>query len=162
MKQKGSIMRRLPVVTVALVSVLGLASGGLVSAATDDAPAQRPTRASNWPVGYWMGTDPLDGGDSRRGFRRNADGEISLAGRDSYVTLCGGTDRALFSFSDGVVAGPRMTSDKFVITCFNNGDAVTLRADYVLIDRGLMRETLTRIDGSPVTEIYFHKVSVPK
>lgn len=155
-------MRRLSVIAAVLVSALGFASGpALASADSSQAPAAA-TAKSHHPrafVGYWMGTDPRDGGDSRRGFTLNPDGTVSMAGRDSYVGLCGGGDLAYFSFSDGVVAGSRMTTDHFVVTCFNNGEVVTLHARYDLIGPGLMRETLTREDGTLESKIVFHRVS---
>ena len=57
--------------------------------------------------GYWMGVDPLDGGDSRRSLVRQPNGTYALAGRDSYLTLCDNTDRGFISFDDGVVVGRR-------------------------------------------------------
>ena len=51
-------------------------------------------------VGYWMGVDPLDGGDARRGITRNPDGTFSVIGRDTVFTLCDNTDRALITLHD--------------------------------------------------------------
>jgi hypothetical protein len=45
------------------------------------------------------------------------------------------------------------------LTCFNNGATVTLHARYDVIERNLIRETLTTTTGDPVTEILFHRVS---
>src|SRR5262245_8857394 len=55
--------------------------------------------------GYWMGVDPLDGGDSRRSLVRQQNGTYALAGRDSFLTLCDNTDRGFISFDDGVTVG---------------------------------------------------------
>ena len=110
--------------------------------------------------GYWMGVDPVDGGDSRRSLLSLASGKIAQAGRDSVLTLCDGTDRGFASFEDGEVVGRIvMHSNTLTIKCFNNGALVVLRARYELIGDGLMTEVTTRLDGSPVSTIVFHKVS---
>ena len=110
--------------------------------------------------GYWMGVDPLDGGDSRRSLVRQQNGTYALAGRDSFLTLCDNTDRGFISFDDGVVAGRGvMKTDNFKITCFNTDVIVPLKASYVLIDDNVMTEVTTAQDGTPVDTIIFHKVS---
>ena len=110
--------------------------------------------------GYWMGVDPLDGGDSRRSLVRQQNGTYALAGRDSILTLCDNTDRGLITFDDGVVVGRgEMRTDNLKLTCFNTGDVVLLKASYTLIDDSVMTEVLTAQDGSPVDTIIFHKVS---
>ena len=110
--------------------------------------------------GYWMGVDPLDGGDSRRSLVRQQNGTYALVGRDSYLTLCDNTDRGLITFDDGVVVERgEMRSDNLKITCFNTGAVVLLKASYVLIDDGMMAEVVTAQDGTPVDTIIFHKMS---
>jgi hypothetical protein len=92
-------MRRVFVAAVVLVAVV------LVVRAW----AAAPVKAFQ---GYWMGVDPVDGGDSRRGFLQLADGTFALAGRDSFLRLCDETDRGIVTFEDGTVVGHRvMTSD---------------------------------------------------
>src|SRR5215813_15067362 len=91
--------------------------------------------------GYWMGVDPLDGGDSRRSLVRQPNGTYALAGRDSFLTLCDNTDRAFISFDDGVLVGRGvMLTDNFNITCFNTGDVVPLKASYTLIYDNVINE----------------------
>jgi hypothetical protein len=143
-----------------VVGGVGLASVGLALADDGKSAGSNAanSRASRF-VGYWMGIDPVDGGDSRRGFTRNPDGTISMAGRDSYLSLCDGTDHGLASFSDGVVTGRVMTTNNLVLQCFNNDQTVTLRARFELLDANLIRETLTRPDGSQLPQIHFHRVS---
>jgi len=110
--------------------------------------------------GYWMGVDPLDGGDSRRSLVQQQDGTFAMAGRDSFLTLCDNTDRGFISFDDGVVVGRGvMKTDNLKITCFNTGDVVLLKASYTLIDDSVMTEVVTAQDGTPVDTIIFHKVS---
>jgi hypothetical protein len=107
-----------------------------------------------------MGVDPLDGGDSRRSLVRLEDGRFSLAGRDSFFSLCDGTDRAFIRFDDGVVIGRNvMQTDNLVIECFNTGTTVALNVRYELVGPGVMVEDTTRPDGTPVSRIVFHKVS---
>jgi hypothetical protein len=110
--------------------------------------------------GYWMGVDPLDGGDSRRGFVRQQNGTFALAGRDTFFTLCDNTDRGFIAFDDGVVVGRgTMETDNLKITCLNTGAVVLLKARYALIDDSVMVEVVTAQDGTPVDTIVFHKVS---
>jgi len=110
--------------------------------------------------GYWMGVDPLDGGDSRRGFVQQDDGTFAMAGRDSFLTLCDNSDRGIATFDDGVVVSRRvMTTDNLKLSCFGTGALVLLRARYELVSDTVMIETLTARDGSPVDRIVFHKVS---
>jgi hypothetical protein len=52
-----------------------------------------------------------------------------------------------------------MQSNTLTIKCFNNGATVVLHATYELVDDGLMLETATLADGSPVSTIVLHKVS---
>jgi hypothetical protein len=109
--------------------------------------------------GYWMGVDPLDGGDSRRSLVRQQNGTYALAGRDSYLTLCDNTDRGFIAFDDGVLVNRgEMSTDNFKITCFNTGAVVLLKARYVLIDDGVMAEVVTAQDGTAVDTIIFHRV----
>ena len=110
--------------------------------------------------GYWMGVDPLDGGDSRRSLVQQEDGTFVLEGRDSFLTLCDNSDYGIATFEDGVVVSHRvMTSDHLKLACFGNNGEVSLRARYELASDGVMIETLTAQDGSPVDRIVFHKVS---
>ena len=102
----------------------------------------------------------MDGGDSRRGLTLQANGTYALAGRDSVLTLCDGTDRGYASFNDGEVVGRKvMQSNTLTIECFNNQAMVLLHVRYELVDDGLMVEVTTRPDGSPVSTIVFHKLS---
>jgi hypothetical protein len=109
--------------------------------------------------GYWMGIDPLDGGDSRRSFVRQGDGTYALAGRDSFLTLCDQTDRGLITFTDGVAFGrDRMRSNTLTIRCFNTSSSVVLRARYRLLADDVMTEVTTTLEGNPVSTIVFHRV----
>lgn len=49
-----------------------------------------------------MGIDPVDGGDSRASIYKEEDGTYKLLRRDSYITLCGGTDLATLEASGTV------------------------------------------------------------
>jgi len=52
-----------------------------------------------------------------------------------------------------------MQSNTLIIKCFNNGATVQLHLRFELVERGLMIETATLPDGSPVSTIVLHKVS---
>lgn len=106
-----------------------------------------------------MGIDPLDGGDSRRGITRNGDGTFSLIGRDTVFTLCDGTDRAIVTDTDLARSGRALVSDNFVIKCTNTGSEVHLKVRYEVVDRNVVRETLTSQAGAAVDTILFHRVS---
>jgi hypothetical protein len=140
------------------VVVLGVVLGAPAWAQT---PAAQPQeRIKNGFQGYWMGVDPVDGGDSRRSLMQLPDGRFALAARDSVFSLCDGTDRAFASFDDGELIGRNaMQSNTLTIQCFNNGASVVLHVRYELLGDGLMLEHTTRPDGTPVSTIVFHKVS---
>ena len=96
-----------------------------------------------------MGVDPVDGGDSRRSLMELENGNFALAGRDSVLTLCDGTDRGFASFDDGAVVRRNvMESNALTIQCFNNAASVVLHVRYELIGNGLMLEHTTRPNGS--------------
>jgi hypothetical protein len=155
-------MRRRLVITVSVVLlVAGAGSVGLVADAANTPSGHKPLQGSSARqfAGYWMGIDPLDGGDSRRGITRNRDRTFSVIGRDTVFTLCDGTDRAVVTVGDAVVLGSALVSDNLVIRCINTGSTVTLKVRYDVIDRNIVRETVTTQGGDPVDEIIFHRVS---
>jgi hypothetical protein len=119
--------------------------------------AQPPSRTFQ---GYWMGVDPVDGGDARRSLMQLENGRFALAARDSVLTLCDGTDRGFASFDDGEMVGRHvLQSNTLTIACTNNGASVVLHVRYELLGNGLMIEHTTRPDGSLVSTIVFHRVS---
>jgi hypothetical protein len=152
---------RLAIIVSAVLLVVGGGSAVLVAQAANSSSGHKAAKASSARqfVGYWMGIDPLDGGDSRRGITRNDDRTFSVIGRDTVFTLCDGTDRAIVTVSDAVVAGSALVSDNLVINCTGNGSTVRLRVRYDVIDRNIVRETVTTQAGEPVDEIIFHRVS---
>jgi len=110
--------------------------------------------------GYWMGVDPIDGGDQRRSFVQQDDGTFSLAGRDSFLRLCDNSDRGLISFDDGIlIAKGIVATDDFKLTCFGTDTVVTLKARYELINDSLMIERLTTQEDAVVQNMFLHKVS---
>ena len=147
--------------------VLGLCAAALTAgalalvanaASTSGGSSARQLPAARQFVGYWMGIDPLDGGDSRRGITKKAGGFV-LIGRDTVFTLCDGTDRAIVTADDLTVTGTKLVSDDFVISCTNNNSTVRLKVRYSVIGRNILRETLTTQGGDPVDKIIFHRVS---
>ena len=135
-------------------SVLGLILIGGTSARSDQSRSHADFQ------GYWMGVDPVDGGDARRSLIVRSDGKYALAARDTMLHLCDSTDRGFASFDDGsVVSRTVMQSNSLIIECFNNGATVQLHLRFELVERGLMIETATLPDGSPVSTIVLHKVS---
>lgn len=108
-----------------------------------------------------MGIDPLDGGDSRRGITVNDNGTFSVIGRDTVFTLCDGTDRAIITANDAQVVVSALVSDNLVINCTNNNSTVKLKVRYDIIDKNIVRETVTTQSGDPVDKIIFHRVSAP-
>jgi hypothetical protein len=145
------------------LEVLAVAAFGVTlaaPAAAQTAPAQSTAKARHGFQGYWMGVDPVDGGDARRSLIQREHGKFALAARDTVLTLCGGTDRGFASFEDGeLVSRNVLQSNTLTIECFNNGASVVLHVRYELLGKGLMLEHTTRPDGSLVSDIVFHKVS---
>ena len=138
-----------------LVTVLALAVLVTSHVWADPSWGDRSNRAFQ---GYWMGVDPLDGGDSRRSIVRLTNGRYAMAGRDTVLTLCDGTDRGFISFEDGIAERTVMRTESLTIACNNTGASVVLRVRYELFGDGLMIEDTPRPDGSPASRIIFHKV----
>jgi hypothetical protein len=155
------MQRHLAIIASAALLVAGVGSAALVAHAANTSSGHKPPHGpgARQFVGYWMGIDPLDGGDSRRGITRNNDRTFSVIGRDTVFTLCDGTDRAIVTVGDATVVGPALVSDNFVITCTNNDSTIELKVHYDVIDRNIIRESVTTQGGEPVDEIIFHRVS---
>lgn len=146
--------RRLALVVVVLGSILA------AHVWAQPSWVQPPGKPATGFQGYWMGVDPVDGGDARRSLMQLPNGNYSLAARDTVLTLCGGTDRGFASFDDGVVVARNvMQSNTLTIQCFKNAASVVLHVRYELVDNGLMLEHTTTPDGSVVGTIVLHKVS---
>ena len=141
-----------------IVIVLGLV---LAASLWAEAPwAQQPSKGAHVFQGYWMGIDPLDGGDSRRSLVQLNDGRFAMAGRDTVLTLCDGTDRGFISFDDGVVVEKNvLQSNSLTIECSNSGASVVLRVRYEPAGNGVIIEHTSTPEGTPVSRIVFHKVS---
>ena len=143
----------------ALATVLLLAAAVTTHVWASPSAVQPPGKAREFE-GYWMGVDPLDGGDSRRSLVQLDNDRYSMAGRDTVLTLCDGTDRGFISFDDGIVVERNvMRTDSLTIACTNSGASIVLRVQYDLVADGLMIEQTTTLGGSPVSRILFHKVS---
>lgn len=149
--------RQLMILVAAVVAAAGSAT--FVAQAANRSHAATGRQGARTYAGYWMGIDPLDGGDSRRGITRNGDGTFSLIGRDTVFTLCDGTDRAIVTDTDLARSGRALVSDNFVIKCTNTGSEVHLKVRYEVVDRNVVRETLTSQAGAAVDTILFHRVS---
>lgn len=142
-------MRRTCFSTIAVVGLMLVGS----------AEAQPTARSFQ---GYWMGIDPVDGGDSRRSIRLQPDGTYALVGRDTVLTLCDDTDRGIATFEDGTPIGrDRMGTDTLTIRCFNTNASVVIKARYQLVDANTMLEALTLANGAPFATIVFHRTSAP-
>jgi hypothetical protein len=155
-------MKRQLVVAVSAVLAVAAGSAALVAnAASTSRFGARSAPAARQFVGYWVGIDPLDGGDSRRGITRRSGGRFAVIGRDTVFTLCDGTDRAIVTVGDARPSGRALVSDNFVISCTNNGQSIRLKLRYDAVDRNIIRETLTTQSGDPVDKISFHRMSAP-
>jgi hypothetical protein len=152
---------RLAIIISALFLVAGLGSEVLVAQAAKKPGGHKQTARQF--VGYWMGVDPLDGGDVRRSITANKNGTFSMIGHDSVLTLCDGTDRGIITVSDfrpvRSAKKPALVSDHHVLTCTNNGTTSTLKNRTVLIDKNIIRETVTTQDGQFVDKTFYHRVS---
>jgi hypothetical protein len=144
--------------SVALVAHADGSSGHAADASSGFKGRNAQTRQF---VGYWMGVDPLDGGDSRRGITANKGRTLSVIGRDTVFTLCDGTDRAVITVNDAKIVGSALVSDNLVIRCTNTNSTVKLKVRYDVIDENIIRETVTSQSNEPVDKIIFHRVSEP-
>jgi hypothetical protein len=140
-------------IVIALVGTVALA-------ALARAQPAHPTGQHSGFQGYWMGVDPVDGGDARRSLVQLPTGRFALAARDSVLSLCDGTDHGFGSFGDGeLVSRTVLRSDNLTLRCFNNGASVTLHVRFELNGDHLMTEVASLADGTPVSTIVFHRVS---
>lgn len=153
--------RRLLICIAAVVLAAGVGSAAVPIHATSASGGVGPLSATNARafVGYWMGIDPLDGGDSRRGITPNGDGTFSVIGRDTVFTLCDGTDRAVITFDDAAIVGSALVTDNALLTCTNGGSTLSLKVRFDVVGRNIVRETVTTQSGEPVDQIMFHRVS---
>lgn len=153
---------RQPLAIIASAFLLIVAAGvaALAAQADNRSGADKPqsTAGTRQFVGYWMGIDPLDGGDSRRAITRNRNGSFAVIGRDTVFTLCDGTDRAIVTVAEARLAGSGLVSDDLLIRC-TNGSTVRLKVRYHPVAKNIVRETVTSQTGEPVDEIIFHRVS---
>ena len=151
-------MRRRLAIIISALLVAGLGSAALVAQAANKSGGHKQTARQF--VGYWMGIDPLDGGDVRRGITANDDGTFSMIGHDSVLTLCDGTDRGIIRVDDFTAVGSAtLVSDNHVLTCFNNGTTRTLKNRIDVIDENIIRETVTTQEDEFVDETIYHRVS---
>jgi hypothetical protein len=155
------LRRRLRICIAAVVLAAGVGSAAVLIHATSASGGLGPRSATNARafVGYWMGIDPLDGGDSRRGITPNGDGTFSVIGRDTVFTLCDGTDRAVITFDDAAIVGSALVTDNALLTCTNGGSTLSLKVRFDVVGRNIVRETVTTQSGEPVDQIMFHRVS---
>jgi hypothetical protein len=81
------VQRHLAIVVCVALLAAGLGSAVLVAHAANTSSGHRADNVASARqfVGYWMGIDPLDGGDSRRGITRNNDRTFSVIGRDTVL-----------------------------------------------------------------------------
>ena len=139
------------------LAVLAVALGPRVWA--EPPVEQAPGRARDFQ-GYWMGVDPVDGGDARRSLVQGENGKYALAARDTVFSLCDGTEHGFGSFDDGeVISRTVMESTTLTLKCFNNGASLVLHTRFELVDRDVMIEHATLADGTPVSTIVLHRVS---
>lgn len=151
--------RQLVVAVSAAIAVAAVSAALVANAAETSRSGARHAPAARQFVGYWMGIDPLDGGDSRRGITRKRNGSFAVIGRDTVFTLCDGTDRAIVTVDNAIRSSRSLASDDFVIACTNNGQTIRLKLRYDALARNIIRETLTTQSGEPVDKIIFHRVS---
>jgi hypothetical protein len=153
--------RRLPLVAAGLVAAVAASAVLLAGAAgaSSTHPAAGPVRAATF-TGYWMGVDPLDGGDSRRGITAGRHGQFAIVGRDTVLSLCDGTDHGLIT-GTGRIHGRALVSRDVVLRCFNNNSSVHLVVRYAPIAGNTVRETVTSPAGAPVDKIILFRISRP-
>jgi hypothetical protein len=152
-------MKRQIVVGAAAVAAAAGSATLVAQAATGSHGSRNGHHGARAFAGYWMGIDPLDGGDSRRGITRNGDGTFAMIGRDTVFTLCDGTDRAIVTGGRLALSGRALASDDFLIKCTNTSSEVHLKVRYEVVARNVVLETLTSQSGDPVDKILFHRVS---
>ena len=150
--------RRLLIIVSAMLIVAAAGSVVLAHAASASGKQAAAKAKARQFVGYWMGIDPLDGGDARRGITVDDGGHFSMIGRDTVLTLCDDTDRALIS-GTGSIADSALVLDDVVLECFNNEEKLELTVRFEPLGKNILREVVTTRTGAPVDVILFHRVS---
>jgi len=111
-------------------------------------------------IGFWGGVDPLDGGYAHRSIITE-DNLLKMIGRDSFFSLCDGTDQGVI---EGVERPDQSDRETLVmdvtLRCFNNGSEVDVTHVYE-IDRlnQTLVETVLNSEGNLITTIVFHRMS---
>ena len=147
-------MRRLrAIIVVAALLAAGLSSTVFLTRATSASTGgeSRSAVKARTFVGYWMGIDPLDGGDSRRGITPKDDGTFSIIGRDTVFTLCDGTDRGSSRSTTPQSSTPHWSATTLSHVHQHRGHNEP-EGPLDPIDRNILRETTTTTSGDPVDE----------
>ena len=119
---------RTAVVTAAVLGII------LVAGARPAREASAQSRGSADFQGYWMGVDPVDGGDARRSLIRRSDGKYPRRPRYDAHALRQHRSR-LCQLRRWHRRRPQRDAVEFlVIKCFNNGATVRLHVTFELVD----------------------------
>lgn len=90
-------------------------------------------------VGYWIGIDPNDGGDTRRSITYDGDGQFTMLGRDTTLTLCG-QQSGVITTTGGIEDGSLVVTGDLVC---NNGPTIELIYTFTKESNNVAREVIT-------------------
>lgn len=125
---------------------------------TVQAPAAENKSASgiNQYVGLWEAVDPDDGGHQILSLTKNSDGKIRILLRDTYFTLCDGSDKG-YSQGTGILKPDgSLVSDDLTLTCLET-QITKLTPTSFKIDPKY--KILLRDRAEPLSDIVYHRTS---
>lgn len=128
----------------------------LVSACTLLAPTMSHAAGIGPYVGLWEAVDPDDGGHQMLSITSNGDGTAKLLLRDTYLTLCNGSDKG-FSQGKGIAKKDgSLVSDDFTLTCL---ETQTTRPTPTSFRIDPKYKTLLRDRAEPLSDMVYHRTS---
>jgi hypothetical protein len=139
----NSITRRMLTVLVATIVFI---------APLTDTAAQR-TRLRDY-FGLWEAVDPDDGGHQILSITDNGDGKARLLLRDTYWTLCNGSDKGVSRGTAILQNDGKLKSDDLTLTCIEEN---TTRATPTTFE--LESGFLNRVRTAPLSPITYHRTS---
>lgn len=90
-----------------------------------------------------MGIDPVDGGDSRSSIYMDDDGTYNVLRRDTYISLCDGTDAATLEGSGMVdTETGNLVIDGEISCILTDAPTVGVQLVYKIRDDGVLVEDL--------------------
>lgn len=110
-------------------------------------------------VGLWETVDPADGGHQIISITPLENGEVNILLRDTFFTLCDGTDQGFSQGTGFLTDNGTLRSDDLTLTCFNNGSTLATPTSFQLKKVRHGRTILLRDRAEPLSDVVYHRTS---